>query len=174
MKRKLLIVLLSVDLLLLPLSWIWKGVPGIYSSQIAFWTSLAVVLASFGSYRRMVAQRIEAGMVASEERDPLEKIEDPYELYDEEETEPSENFREMVKEEKRRMKAQRRSPMKVARDAVPAFSLWRLGAYGLLVLGFFYLQGRGVLSLPVYLLSLALPIVLTVWVLLQSGVRDAR
>lgn len=172
--RRLLLILLITDLLLAIGALGWGGEPGLYSSQVAFWTSLLVVAASFGSYRRMVRRRLEQGMVAPEERDLLDKVEDPYELYDEDGETPPEDFKEAIREEKKRMKAQRRSPVKVARDAVPAFSLWRIGAYGLLAVGFFFLQSNGYLRIPVYLLSLAIPIVVTVWVLVTEGGRDAE
>jgi len=172
--RRLLLILLVTDLLLALGSLGWGGTPALISSQVAFWTSLLVVAASFESYRRMVHRRLEQGMVAPEQRDLLDRIEDPHELYEDEEvTNDPENFKEIFKEEKERMKAKRRSPAKVAKDAVPAFSIWRLGAYGLLVFGFFFLQSNGYLSIPVYLLSLALPIVVSVGVLVSTGVRDA-
>ena len=171
--RLLLLTLLIADLLLAIAAMGWGGLPALYSSQVAFWTSLLVVAASFGSYRRMVRKRLEQGMVAPEERDLLDKMEDPYGLYEEEEERKPEDFREAIKEEKKRMKAERRSPVKVARDAVPSFSLWRVGAYGALVLGFFFLQNNGYLVIPVYLLSLGLPIVLSVGVLVSTGARDA-
>jgi hypothetical protein len=69
------------------------------------------------------------------------------------------------------MKKQRRSPLRTAKDAAPAFSLWRLGAYGILVLGFFLLRDNGWLHLGAYLGSLALPIVLAVWTLMRTEGR---
>jgi len=146
------------------------------SAQVGYWSSVLVVLASFGSYRRMVLRRLEAGMIpeTGADRDTIDKLEDPYDLYGEEEDQSGEgrSVRELIREEKARMKRSRRSPMATARDAVPAFSLWRLGAYGVLVLGFFFLRGEGVLHLGAYLGSLALPIVLAVWVLMATEGRN--
>jgi len=148
------------------------------SAQLAYWSSVLVVLASFGSYRRMVRKRLEAGMVpeTGADRDSIDKLEDPYDLYgDEEEApEPERSLRETIREEKRRMKKNRRSPMATARDAVPAFSFWRLGAYGVLVLGFFFLRAQGMLHLGAYLLSLGLPIVLAVWTLMRTEESHAE
>ncbi|WP_456457734.1 hypothetical protein [Nitratifractor sp.] len=176
--RRLILILGLVDLLLAIVAFMAGGVPALVSSQVGFFSALLVVAASFGSYRRMVRQRLEAGMVAPQTRDSIDRMEDPYGLYDEESgsgegEETSENFREIVREEKARLKKSRRSPAKVARDAVPAFSPWRLGAYALLVLGFFFLRGKGWLLLAAYLPALALPIVVTVWFLLGREGADA-
>ncbi|WP_457606566.1 hypothetical protein [Nitratifractor sp.] len=159
--------------LLLAIAYLTGGASAALSSQVGYWSSVLVVAASMGSYRRMVRQRLEAGMVGVEERDPLEKIDDPHGLYEEEEPAVPETPREMVREEKARLKKQRRSPLQVGRDAVPAFSFWRLGAYGILVLGFFILLGLGMMNLAAYLPALALPIVLVVWQLVTTGGRDA-
>jgi len=164
-------VLLFLATLLSPERSVW------ISAQVAYWSSVLVVLASFGSYRRMVRQRLEAGMVpeTGADRDSIDKLEDPYDLYGEEEEpkEPERSLRETIREEKQRLKKHRRSPMETARDAVPAFSLWRLGAYGVLVLGFFFLRGQGILHPGAYLLSLGLPIVLAVWSLMRTEGRHA-
>ena len=174
MMRQVVMLLLGVGVILGVTVWMLGGNPELWSSQVGYWSSALIVVASFGSYRRMVEKRLEQGMVATEDRDALEKIEDPYELYDEEEPQSSAtDLRETIREEKRRLKNNRRSPLQTARDSAPAFSFWRLGAYGVLVAGFFALQGNGMLSIPAYLLSLALPIVLTVGYLVQTGVRNA-
>jgi len=149
----------------------------IASAQTAYWSSALVVLASFGSYRRMVQRRLEAGMIpeTGADRDLIDRIEDPHDLYGEEEAAETQEkpVRQMIREEKQRMKAQRRSPLQTARDAVPAFSFWRLGAYVVLVVGFFFLQSRHWLHLGAYLVALALPIVLAVWSLMRQESADA-
>ena len=176
--RRLILILGVADLLLAVVAFVAGGVPALASSQVGFFSSLLVVAASFGSYRRMVRQRLAVGMAAPETRDSIDRMEDPYGLYDDEEPgngegeETAENFREIVREEKARLKKSRRSPARVARDAVPAFSPWRLGAYALLVLGFFFLRGKSWLLLAAYLPALALPIVVTVWFLLGREGAD--
>ena len=172
--RRLIVSLFIVDLLAAFAAWLAGGVPALASMQVGFFSSLLVVAASFGSYRRMVRRRLEAGMAAPEDRDVIDRMEDPYGLDDDEsgETEEERNLREIVRDEKARLKKARRSPAQAARDAVPAFSLWRLGAYALLVAGFFFLQGRGILVLAAYLPALALPIVVTVWTLVSRGGDD--
>ncbi len=148
------------------------------SAQVAYWSSTLVVLASFRSYRRMVQQRLEAGMIpeTGADRDLIDRIEDPHDLYTDTETEEENGekpLREMIRDEKRRIRAQRRSPLQTARDTVPAFSPWRLGAYGVLAVGFFFLQSRHWLHLGAYLIALALPVVLAVWSLMRQESGDA-
>ena len=150
----------------------------LFSAQVGYWSAVLVVLASFESYRRMVRRRLEAGAVPDNgsDRDVIDKLEDPYDLYsedDEEKRSEEKSLRETIREEKKRMKKNRRSPMATARDAVPAFSFWRLGAYGVLVLGFFFLRDQKMLHLGAYLLSLGLPIVLAVWSLMRTEGRRA-
>ena len=164
--------------LLLLVTFLFGDRAVIASAQVAYWSSALVVLASFRSYRRMVRQRLEAGMIpeTGADRDLIDRIEDPHDLYTDTETEgegteEKKPVREMIREEKQRIKAQRRSPLQTARDAVPAFSLWRLGAYGLLAVGFFFLQSRHWLHLGAYLISLALPVVLAVWSLMRQEGR---
>jgi hypothetical protein len=171
--KRLLLVLAVGGILLLALTLIAGSREALLSAQVGYWSAVLVVLASFGSYRRMVRARLEAGAIPANgsDRDTLEKIEDPFDLYGEED-EPAEEERkplkEIVREEKARMKKQRRSPLATARDAAPAFSLWRLGAYGVLVLGFFLLRDNHWLHLGAYLGSLALPIALAVWSLMTT------
>ncbi|GEM_PF-1235707 len=169
---RLVTILMAAAVLLALAIWIAGGrLAVLASAQVGFWSAALVVLTSFGSYRRMVRRRLEAGMVpdAGAERDTVDRLEDPYDLYSEEEgSEPQESLRETIRREKAHLKKNRRSPFTVARDAVPAFSLWRLGAYGVLVLGFFWLKGSGLLSLGAYLPSLALPIILAVWILMRT------
>ncbi|ADV46013.1 hypothetical protein [Nitratifractor salsuginis] len=175
--RRTLLTLLAGDGVLLLLTLIVGDLRVIASAQVGYWSSALVVLASFGTYRRMVQRRLEAESIpaADIDRDVIDRLEDPYDLYSEEaeETTEEKSAREQIREEKKRLKKQRRSPAAAARDAVPAFSPWRLGAYGVLVAGFFFLNGAHLLHLGSYLLSLALPIILAVWSLMNPGSENA-
>ncbi len=144
------------------------------SSQIAFWSSVLIIIASFDSYRNMVKKRLETiGEIPAEERDATAKIEDPYDLYDEEDSDISEkSVKELIDEERLRMKKQKRSPVSIARDSAAMFSLTRLGAYLVLVVGFFYLRGSGNWHAGAYLLSLALPVTVIVALLINAESVD--
>jgi hypothetical protein len=174
--KGLLLLLVAGALLLLALSSIAGASPVLLSAQVGYWSATLVVLASFRSYRKMVRDRLSAGAIPDGgiERDVIDRQEDPYDLYGEEEGGEPPSPREAIREEKRRLKRQRRSPLQTARDAVPAFSLWRLGAYGMLILGFFFLRDRGMLHPGAYLGSLALPIVLAIWYLMVTEGRRAE
>jgi hypothetical protein len=174
---RLVVLLAAGSLLLLLITLAFGERATVASSQVGYWSAALVVLASFGSYRRMVRRRLEAGMVpeSGADRDVIDKMEDPFALYDEK-TESSPEIssaKETIREEKARLKKRRRSPLAVARDSVPAFSPGRLGAYGVLVLGFFFLRNQGLLQVGAYLGSLALPIVLAVWYLMMTEARNA-
>jgi hypothetical protein len=140
------------------------------NSQIGFITSSLVMFASIVSYRNMVKARVNAGaIVENDDRDTIEKIEDPHDLYSEDK--PKEGIKSMediVKEEKKRLKQNRRSVWQVTKDSRPALSFYRLGAYGLLILGFFYLNNNQQLDITSYLFSLVMPPIIVITMLMRE------
>jgi hypothetical protein len=62
-----------------------------------------------------------------------------------------------VKEERQKLKENKRSLGQTIKDTKAALSIYRLGAYALLVLGFMYLQRQELLHIPSYLFALSLP-----------------
>ncbi|NEW61638.1 hypothetical protein GSY74_10110 [Sulfurovum sp. bin170] len=149
------------------------------NSQIGFITSSLVMFASIISYRNMVQSRVDAGFVVAEDnRDTIEKIEDPYDLYGEEDGRSAcphpdngdnkKSIQELVKEEKRNLKKSRRSIWQVTKDSRAALSFYRLGAYSLLILGFFYLNRNEILDISSYLFALALPPVIVITILMRE------
>jgi len=128
--------------------------------QIAFLSSLFVILGSSFAYRKMVANQVDSKMV-EEKRDLLDEIEDPHELYDDEPINdaPVEelDLKEIVKEERAKIKTFSVKSMKHgARGSVSAF---RLVPYVFLVLGFIALKNNELLDIAVYLPSLLAGIV---------------
>jgi hypothetical protein len=147
-----------------------SGEHWLINTQIGFFTSTLVIGASMLSYARMVRQRLDAGdYTRTDQRDTLDKLEDPFELYDDETppntAEEPEAIREAIREEKRRLKTQRRSVAQTVRDSRPFVSFYRIGAYGALVLGFMYLQGHHLLRIVPYLIGLGVPVVVIVLML---------
>lgn len=123
--------------------------------QVAFLSSLFVILGSSFAYRKMVQNQVNAKAVA-EKRDLLDEIEDPHELYDDEPINeaPIEelDLKEIVKEEKAKIKTLSVDSMKhAARGSVSAF---RLVPYVFLVLGFIALKNNELLDIAIYLPSL--------------------
>jgi len=137
------------------------------NSQIGFITSSLVMIASIISYRNMVKNRLDAGVVVSvDNRDTIEKIEDPYDLYSEKED--NKPISEIVKEEKAKLKKNHRSIWQVTKDSKPALSFYRLGAYTLLILGFFYLNNTHKLDITSYLFALSIPPIIVIITLMKK------
>jgi hypothetical protein len=150
------------------------------NSQIAFVSSSLIMFASIISYSNMVQARFDMGMiVVDDNRDTLDKIEDPFDLYSEDEkSSPKEelkkelkeqkSLKEVVVEEKKNLKKNRRSIWQTAKDSKAALSFYRLGAYAVLIFGFFYLNNNKILDISSYLFALALPPVIVVIMLMRQ------
>lgn len=122
------------------------------------------------SYSQMVYSRLESGTaVPTDDRDEIDKMEDPYDLYGEDAPiDEAFQLKEAIKEEKQRMKQNRRSAYQIFKDSRASLSILRLGAYLLLFIGFFYLSRNQLLHIPSYLVAMTLPIVIIVGLLLTQ------
>ena len=170
MNRKILTVLVTVDLLLLIISLIFFDIKVVYNTQIGYITSTLVMVASIVSYRRMVNARVKHNIVTMDDsKDVIDKLEDPYDLYSEDVIDDEEkDFAKTVKEEKKKLKENRRTVFQTIKDTKAALSIYRLGAYAVLILGFLYLNRHDMLHIPSYIISLGIPSVILVWVLLKE------
>ncbi len=178
-----LVWLVAADVLLLVLAGSLGG-HWVANTQVAYITSALVMAASMFGYRQMVHRRLEAGTVMAEDnRDTIDHLEDPFDLYGEASSghpdmqyKPNADaptIREAIRDEKQRMKQQRRSLPEIVRDARPALSAYRLIAYGLLLFGFFYLNGHHLfLPLP-YLIGLGIPVAVMVAAMMGHGEAHA-
>lgn len=157
---KILKVLIAVDLLLLIGALFFGGKLWVYNTQIGFISATLIMLASLISYRRMVNTRVEHGIVTMDDsKDVIDKLEDPYDLYSEDiiQEDTEEDLVSAVKEEKKKLKENKRSLGQTLKDSKASLSFYRLGAYAVLILGFMYLNRQGMLHIPSYLLALSLP-----------------
>ncbi|MDQ1325581.1 MAG: hypothetical protein QG564_705 [Campylobacterota bacterium] len=163
-------LLLLADSAVIFISLIFFDLKILYSTQIGFISSALVVIASFLSYQRMVAARIEKEIIMIDDsKDVVDRVEDPYDLYGEEAAAQEEqSLNKTIKEEKAKLKENRRSLFEVLKDTKAALSVYRLGAYFLLVLGFLYLQRHELLHIPAYLFALSLPPVVIIVMLLRD------
>jgi len=119
---------------------------------IAFATSSIVVLASFKNYKNIVLKRLETMQPQeANSRDTIDKLEDPYGVFDEEEPITD------IKELKEQLKKEKRDKKEVAKDSLSAFTPLRIFAYIILVVGFFYLLKSGNLDLKYYIPTLIIP-----------------
>jgi hypothetical protein len=130
------------------------------NAQVAFLTALLVIVGSSFAYKKMVDSKVSSEEY-SDERDLLDTIEDPHELYDENtksETAAEElDFKAIVKEEKAKIKTF--SFKSIKHGARGSVSLFRILPYIFLILGFIALKNNNLLDLSFYLPSLLIGIV---------------
>lgn len=128
--------------------------------QMAFLSSLFVILGSSYAYKQMIIKKVDAGEV-EDQRDLLDEIEDPHGLYDEEEINntPVEelDLKAIVKEERAKIKTV--SMESVKHGVRGASSFFRLVPYVFLILGFISLENNNILDISIYLPSLLLGII---------------
>ena len=128
--------------------------------QIAFLSSLFVILGASFAYKKMVQTQVEADSF-EDKRDLLDDIEDPHELYDDEpiNNAPVEelDLKAIVKEERAKIKTLSVKSMK--HGARGSVSLFRLVPYLFLVLGFIALKNNELLDIAIYLPSLLVGII---------------
>lgn len=162
------------DFVAILLSIVFFDIKMLWNTQIGFISTSLVMLASMESYKRMVDARVENNIITIDDtRDTIDKLEDPYDLYSEESVEDENvDIRDAIKDEKSRMKKHRRSLSETLRDTKAALSFNRIGAYVLLVLGFFYLNRHRYLIAPAYILALTVPMLVVVFVLLSAKEKE--
>ena len=167
---KILKTLVMVDILIILLSVIFFDIKIVWNTQIGFISASLVMLASMKSYQRMVDARVEHGIITLDDsKDVIDKLEDPYDLYSEEVIKEEEKpLTEVVKEERQKLKANRRSLGQTLKDTKAALSIYRLGAYVVLILGFLYLNRHELLHIPSYILALSVPMLVVVYILLGN------
>jgi len=129
--------------------------------QVAFLSSYFVIVGSMYAYKKMVQNQLDANVI-DEDRDLLDQIEDPHELYDDVDINeaPADelDLKEIVKEERAKIKTFNKDSIK--HGARGSVSLFRLVPYLFLVLGFIALKNNELLSIGVYLPSLAIGIII--------------
>jgi hypothetical protein len=163
--------LVTVDMLILVYCYIFGASPCLLNTQIGFITSSLVMFGSALSYKSMVQSRLNAGAIPDTSRDTVDQLEDPFDLYDEpivESEEEVKTLQEVVKEERANLKKHRRSFWETTKDAKASFSFYRLGAYLLLIMGFFYLNNNHVLDIAGYLFSMFIPPFVVVFMLMRE------
>ena len=141
--------------------------------QVAVVSSFLIITATTYTYKNMVKSKVKKGEY-EEDKDPLDKIDDPYELYDEDKINdaPIEqlDIKQIIKDEKSKIKTLSLSSMKFG--AFGAMSLYRIAGYAFLALGFIALKNNHLLNLNIYLPSLALGVVLGYFFI--KGLNDKR
>jgi hypothetical protein len=133
--------------------------------EVAFLSSFFIIIGASYAYKRMIMAKVASGEYI-EERDLLDKIEDPHELYDGKkinDAPPEElNLKEIVKEEKAKVKPLNIKNMKYGIKG--GASIFRLLPYLFLILGFIALKNNNILDLWLYLPSLFVGIITAAFV----------
>lgn len=128
--------------------------------QIAFLSSLFIILGSSYSYKKMIINQV-ASDIVEDKRDILETIEDPHELYEDDSINYASveelDLKTIVKEEKKKIKTFSFNSMK--HGIKGSTSMFRLVPYVFLILGFIALKNNELLDIAVYLPSLLVGIV---------------
>jgi len=140
--------------------WYW-----LINFELAFFSALFIILGSFHGYKSLVTKRLETGEGMNDVM--LEKIEDPYELYDEETEEKideEKNLLQLVKEEKQRLKKNKQTFKKTIKSTPGIFSPWRFLPYTMLVLSFIGLNNNHILDITGFLTGLSFGIVAAIFV----------
>lgn len=169
-KIKIINTLLIVDIGIVIFCYLAGERDWFFNTQIAYLSSLMVVLASMYSYAQMVKVGVENDIVTTSNDELLDKIEDPHDLYDDEshsEQVLEANKEEMLKQVQHDKQVQDDEDEEKPISTIEAMkknkayvSLYRIGAYAILVFGFLYLQNIKIFHMPSYMFGLFVPPVL--------------
>ena len=135
------------------------------NAEVGFLSAFFIILGSSYAYKRMVQSKVANGEYV-EERELLDKIEDPHELFDDKPINdaPYEelDLKSIIKEEKAKVK--NFSVKNIKYGAKGGISAFRIVPYVLLVLGFIALKNNELLSLWYYLPALTFGIIIGAFV----------
>jgi hypothetical protein len=154
------LVFLAVDLVIILFGAIWGGYVFVLNTQVAFFSAMFVVVGTFFGYYRNINSKVQTLSEDINQRDTIDNIEDPYDLYDEEfkindkQDFTTEEVKEIIDEEKSKMKA---NSFKNTLNSLSSFaSVYRIIGYVLLVAGFFYLRNNGLLDIFGFLIGISI------------------
>ncbi len=156
-------VFILLDLCLILYSLIFQNNLWVLNTQVAFVSSLFIVIASFLSYRRNIQSRLSnldlTKTNQNEDRDKIDEIDDPYDLYTEYEQIPeeeltSEKIKEIINDEK--SKVNKNSFKNTLFSASGFLSIYRILGYGILIFGFFALNNNKIFLPIAFILGLGI------------------
>ncbi len=160
MTKKFAQVFILVDLIVIIFCLISSNYIWLINTQIAFISTVIITIGSFLGYKRNVEKRVQNssdGELISDDRDKVDEIDDPFDLYSEikqvdEKELSSEEIKTILKEEKEKVK---RNSIKNTFFSASGFaSIYRIIGYVSLVLGFFILNNNGIFDVYSYLVGL--------------------
>ncbi len=130
---------------------------------------MLIVFGSFHGYKALVQKRLDLGEGSDDTL--FDKIEDPYELYEEETSiieDDTQDLAQVVKEERARLKENKETLKKTIKSTPGLFSIWRFFPYLILVLSFIGLNNNHVLDIPAFLIGLGLGICCAIFIGIKS------
>lgn len=119
---------------------------------VAMMTSMAIVMGSLYSYRNMIQSRV-SDIDPDDNKDVIDMMDDPYDLYEEEREQEITDIKQMIKEEKARQKGN--ILQNTTKNVSAMVSVYRLIPYAFLVLGFIALNNNQALEVLPYMVGLA-------------------
>ena len=153
-------IFLIVDLAVIVFCLISANYIWLINTQVAFISSVIITIGSFLGYKRNIEKRVENSTdeaLISDDRDKIDEIDDPYDLYSEIKQAPAkelsvEEIKQILKEEK--VKVKRNSIKNTIFSASGFASIYRIVGYVSLILGFFILKNNGLFDAYSYLAGL--------------------
>ena len=148
------LVFIVLDLCLIMYSLVFNNNIWLLNTQVAFVSSLLITITSFLSYRSNINNRLsnlDMSKPSLQDRDKVDEIDDPYDLYTEYEEIPEEELtpakiKEIISDEKTKIK--KNSIKNTIFSATGFLSIYRVLGYATLVFGFFALNNNK-LFLPI-------------------------
>ncbi len=135
MKIKLSKIYLVVNVILISVSIFFGGL-WLINTQVAFISSMLVVFASYFAYRGVVQKRLEEGDIPKE-RELLDRIDDKFELFDDETSRDDlskEEFVKLYKEERKKSGGIKLTFMNLFKSKRGIFNPIRLLAYAFMII----------------------------------------
>ena len=156
-------VFIFLDLCIFIYALVFQNKLWLLNSQIAFISSLLITIASFVSYKKNIQNRLSnfdySKMSKGEDRDKIDEIDDPYDLYTEYEeiTEnelTAEKIKEIINDEKAKVK--RNSVKNTIFSASGFLSIYRIFGYIILIFGFFVLNNNKIFMPIAFIIGLGI------------------
>lgn len=157
-------VFIILDLCLILYSFVFQSNLWFLNAQVAFFSSLFITIASFLSYKNNIQNRLSNLDLSKSnsqtvDRDKIDEIDDPYDLYTEYEEIPEseltpEKIKEILNNEKSKVK--RNSFKNTFFSASGFLSIYRVLGYGILIFGFFALNNNKIFLPIAFMIGLGI------------------
>ncbi len=122
---------------------IFKGYTWVANTQIAFLSSIGIILLSYLSYLKNINKQINLLQDVIDDRDFIDELDDPFELYEDNSQENKKNKLKL-------------SVKNLSKSKGAAFGIFRIVGYILLVCGFFLLLKMKSFSVIPYMVGISI------------------